>query len=185
MSASFYEDNADLRFYVERYIDWGTLIDHVEPSRLVPGAVPDAEAPASNEQAIEFYTDVLKMVGELAANEVAPRAASIDRVHASLVDGEVVWPPDLQAIWDVLAESGLHGLCIPRELGGMNAPFTIYMLNAELLARGDTSVMTHHGFHGGIAMALLMYSALLRRHRRHRGRGRVGQHGPDRARRGL
>ncbi len=160
MSSSFYDDNADLRFYVEKGIDWATLMDHVEFSRAVPGAPRDEEAPETVDEAVEFFTDVLRMAGELAANEVAPRAASIDRDHGKLVDGEVEFPPDLQAIWDALAESGLHGLCIPREFGGMNAPLMVYMLTAEQFARADASVMTHHGFHGGIGMALLMYSAM-------------------------
>ena len=159
-STNYFSDNADLRYYVEKGIDWATLVDHVEFGRAVPDAPPDPDAPASLEEAVEFYSDVLAMAGELAAAEVAPRAAEIDREHAHIEDGEVVSPPPLQAIWDALAASGLTGLCLPRELGGMNAPLMVYMLNAEVLARADVSVMTHHSFHGGIAMALLMYSAL-------------------------
>ena len=36
----------------------------------------------------------------------------------------------------------------------------VYMLNAELFARADVSLMTHHSFHGGIALALLFYSVM-------------------------
>jgi 3-(methylthio)propanoyl-CoA dehydrogenase len=159
-SSNYFTDNDDLRFYMEKGINWSELLDHVEFSRAVPGAPVDPEAPTSLEEAVEFYTDVLNMAGELAAQEVAPRTAEIDREHSHIEDGEVISPPALQAIWDALAESGLTGLCLPRELGGMNAPLMVYMLNAEVLARADVSVMTHHSFHGGIAMALLMYSAL-------------------------
>ena len=42
----------------------------------------------------------------------------------------------------------------------MNAPLMVYMLNAELFARADVSLMTHHSFHGGIALALLFYSVM-------------------------
>ena len=159
-STNYFTDNDDLRFYMEKGIDWSELLDHVEFSRAVPGAPVDPDAPASLAEAVEFYTDVLNMAGELAALEVAPRAAEIDREHSHIEDGEVVSPPALQAIWEALAGSGLTGLCLPRELGGMTAPLMVYMLNAEVLARADVSVMTHHSFHGGIAMALLMYSAL-------------------------
>jgi alkylation response protein AidB-like acyl-CoA dehydrogenase len=34
----------------------------------------------------------------------------------------------------------------------------VYWMNAEMIARGDVSVMAHHGFHGGIAMAMLIFS---------------------------
>jgi len=40
----------------------------------------------------------------------------------------------------------------------MNLPMLVYFLNSEMLGRADVSVMAHHGFHGGIAMALLLFS---------------------------
>jgi hypothetical protein len=51
----------------------------------------------------------------------------------------------------------------PRHVAAARArraqlPAMLYFLNTELLARADVSVMAHHGFHGGIALALLMYS---------------------------
>src|SRR5690606_2600020 len=41
---------------------------------------------------------------------------------------------------------------------GLNVPLLVYFLNSELMARADVSVMAHHGFHGGIAMAMLAFS---------------------------
>jgi 3-(methylthio)propanoyl-CoA dehydrogenase len=42
----------------------------------------------------------------------------------------------------------------------MNAPMLLYFLNGELMARADVSAMAHHGFHAGMAMAMLVFSAL-------------------------
>ncbi len=148
---NFYEDNEDLRFYVQQWIDWEAILQVLER----PG---DPEAPSSPQEARELYEEVLSMVGTIAADEVAPRTAHIDREGHRLVDGEVVEPEPLRQIFRQLAETGLHGLNLPRELGGMNAPLMLYFTNAELFARGDVSVMTHVGFHGGIASALLAYS---------------------------
>jgi len=53
---------------------------------------------------------------------------------------------------------GLYALNLPRELGGLNAPFTLYFTVAELLSRADPALLGHYGFHGGIAMSLLYYS---------------------------
>ena len=47
---------------------------------------------------------------------------------------------------------------LPRELGGQNCPMMLYMIQTELFTRADTSVTTHFSFHGGIAMALLLFS---------------------------
>jgi alkylation response protein AidB-like acyl-CoA dehydrogenase len=77
-----------------------------------------------------------------------------------LEGGEVVIPPRLSAIFSRLGELGLHGMNLPRELGGMNAPMLLYFISCELLARGDISVMAHHGFHGGTAMAMLVLSLM-------------------------
>jgi alkylation response protein AidB-like acyl-CoA dehydrogenase len=64
----------------------------------------------------------------------------------------------LAAIFDKLRALGLHGLTLPRELGGANAPMLLYFICGELLGRADVSVMNHYGFHGGIAMAMLVLS---------------------------
>ena len=41
----------------------------------------------------------------------------------------------MTAICDAMRKAELHKLCIPRELGGMNAPLLLYFLSAEMLAR--------------------------------------------------
>lgn len=160
-SSSFLDDNADLRFYIENWIPWDTLSRECELRGFSEALADEGDGFASASEAREFYVEVLEMVGSLVADEIAPHAAALDRegVHMDGA-GKVVPNAHLERIFETLAETGLHGLCVPRELGGMNAPLMVYFLTAELFARADVSVMAHHGFHGGIAMALLMYSAL-------------------------
>jgi alkylation response protein AidB-like acyl-CoA dehydrogenase len=64
----------------------------------------------------------------------------------------------MQAFFAALKSAEVHRLCLPRELGGLNAPLALYFLIAEMVARGDVSAMTHFSFHGGMAMAMLAYS---------------------------
>ncbi|MBX3247539.1 MAG: acyl-CoA dehydrogenase family protein [Myxococcales bacterium] len=150
---SFYKDNEDLQFYVERAIEWDRLIELTE-RRFV-----DPEGPSDVAEARALYRDVMSLVGELAANEIASRSATIDAQGVHLgADGEVVFPKELDRIMKTIADLELHGLTVPRELGGMNAPMLVYFLNSEMLGRADVSVMAHHGFHGGMAMALLLFS---------------------------
>jgi len=150
--ANFFHDNPDLQFYFERGIDWARLVELTEYGYRTPDGF---KAP---EEAQEFYRQVVEMVGELAADEVAPRAARIDREGTRLERGEAVEAADMRAVFERVKALDLHRLCIPRELGGLNAPLLLYYINAELLARADVSVMTHYSFHVGIAMALLAYS---------------------------
>jgi alkylation response protein AidB-like acyl-CoA dehydrogenase len=152
--ANYYLDNEDVRFYVERGIDWAPLVALVEQDF----ALPDGHK--TLEEALTFYKEVLELVGQFSAEEIAPRAAEIDRAGLHLADGEVVFPKPLKQIFDQIKALELHGMCVPRELGGMNGPSMLYMLNSELMARADVSVMSHHGFHGGMAMAMMLYSLM-------------------------
>jgi len=151
---NFLSDNPDLLYYLGEGIDWAELASLTELGYRQPEGFRGAD------EARAFYREVATVVGELAADEIAPHAAEIDRAGVGFADGEAVLPARLQAIFAKLAEVGLHGLTLPRELGGMNAPLLLYFINSELLARADLSVMAHHGFHGGMAMAMLGLSLL-------------------------
>jgi alkylation response protein AidB-like acyl-CoA dehydrogenase len=152
--ASFLNDNEDLRYYLQDGIDWAAVSSLTEHGfRLADGWKNATEAQG-------FYGDVAALVGELAAEEVAPHAAEIDREGIRFEKGEAIFPPRLQAIHDRIAAQGLHGMILPRDLGGMNAPVLLHFVCEELLARADVSVMTHYGFHGGMALAMLALSRL-------------------------
>jgi alkylation response protein AidB-like acyl-CoA dehydrogenase len=152
--ANFLTDNEDLQFYLGEGLDWETLVALTECGYKLP------DGWKSSTEALAFYRDTANMVGELVADDIAPHAAQIDREGVRFAGGEASFPPRLQAICDKVAELGLHGVMLPREVGGMNAPVLIYFITGELLARGDVSLMTHHGFHGGVAMGMLVLSLL-------------------------
>jgi len=152
--ANYYDDNADLKFYVENAIDWDPIVAAVERD------FKSEDGFKSVEEAKEFYVEVLNMIGRFVAEEITPRAAEVDRAHSEIIDGEVKMPEAMNEIFAQMGELGLHSLGQPREIGGMNTPIMVYMLASELIARGDVSMMTHFGFHGGIALVLLMYSML-------------------------
>ena len=150
--ANFYKDNPDLQFYLEKGLDWNPLLQLVEKKFGKDQEFKD-EA-----EALGIYKDMLEMVGEFVAEEVDPKAASIDQSGIELVDGEIVFPQPFQDIFDQIKELELHGMGVPRELGGMNCPLTLYFISMELFARADISVAMHHGFHGGMANAMLSFS---------------------------
>lgn len=151
---SFYKDNDDLLYYIERGIDWAPLVELTEQGFRQP------EGFETVEEAVEYYQDVLAMMGEFVANEIAPRSAEIDREGVVFEDGEARFGPAQANLFEKIKDLELHGMCLPRELGGMNIPMVLYFIGGELFARGDVSVMAHHGFHGGIAMSMLNFSLL-------------------------
>jgi alkylation response protein AidB-like acyl-CoA dehydrogenase len=154
--ANFFKDNEDLQYYFDKGIDWESLVQITEHDF----ADADGDGFSSTEEAVDFYRDIIEMFGQFVAEEIKPYEKEIDEKGVDLIDGEVVFPERLTQIFDKIKELDLHGLPIPRELGGMNAPMMVYFINSEIMSRADVSVMAHHGFHAGIAMAALVLSAL-------------------------
>jgi alkylation response protein AidB-like acyl-CoA dehydrogenase len=150
--ANFFKDNDDLQYYFDKGIDWEPLV------RITEHDFADADGHESTEEAVTFYREIAEMFGEFVAEEIKPYEKEIDAKGVELVDGEIVFPERLHEIFDKIKVLELHSLPLPRELGGMNAPMMLYFIHSELMARADVSVMAHHGFHAGIAMAALVFS---------------------------
>ena len=149
---SFYDDNDDLRWYIDRGIDWEPV------ARLTEYDWGAEDGFRSVDEALEFYREVLDLIGTFAAEQIAPRWTELDAAHPRVEGGEVIEPAVTREIFEGLAELGVHGLCLPRELGGMNAPLLIFHASMELYARADVSTGAHASFHGGMALAAVSYS---------------------------
>jgi alkylation response protein AidB-like acyl-CoA dehydrogenase len=150
--ANFFDDNDDLKFYLDAGVDWAALTGVLE------GDFKDPEGPKSHAEALESYRDILSLVGGYIAEQIMPHVAQIDKAGLHLQDGEVVEPAALTQIFEGIKEMGLHGIVLPRELGGMQMPTLNYFIIAEMLARADVSIMTHNSFHSAMALAMLLYS---------------------------
>ncbi len=150
--ASFLTDNDDLLYYLNEGVDWTALAEVTEYGWRAPDGFKNGA------DAKQFYVEVLNMMGELVAEQLAPRAAKIDREGTRLEKGEAVESPSMVAAFDAIRAADMHKLCIPRELGGLNAPLLVYFLCGEMIARADLASMNHFSFHGGMAMAALAYS---------------------------
>lgn len=150
--ANFLRDNDDLLFYLDKGIDWRPLVE------LTERGFADEDGPRDMAEAKELYRDIADMVGTFAAEEIAPRARAIEAAGFRVENGEAVAPPELDVVFAKIRELDLHRLNLPRELGGTNCPLLLYFIDCELIARADVSVMAHHGFHGGMALAALVFS---------------------------
>ncbi len=150
--ANFYTENEDLRFYVEREIDWAPL------TQLIEDDFTQEDGFENSDETVSFYEDVLDLVGKFSADEIDPYVADLDKMHPHLVDGIVQSPQRFNDILQQIADLGLHGLALPREFGGMNSALITYMMATELFSRSDVALSSHIGFHAGIAMALVVYA---------------------------
>ncbi|MBK6919253.1 MAG: acyl-CoA dehydrogenase family protein [Deltaproteobacteria bacterium] len=152
--ANYFDDNDDLQYYFEKGIEWGPLVRATERDLGKDGAGVDAAVA----ETVDGYRQMAQMVGTFVADEVAPAGIEIDRQEFHLEKGEAVMPKRMAALFEQIKALDLHWLCVPKELGGMNSPLLLYFVNTELFARADVSITAHHSFHGGIALALLIFS---------------------------
>ncbi len=149
---NYFTDNADLQFYFDEGLDWAALVNATERNPH------DEAAPANTEEAVSIYRDIAQMFGQFVAEEVEPHAMTMNEAGVELVDGEAQCSPEFDQIFEQLKGLDIHWMCIPREFGGMNCPLMSYFINAEMMARADVSAGTHYGFHGGMALAMLVFS---------------------------
>ncbi|MGH1345503.1 MAG: acyl-CoA dehydrogenase family protein [Nannocystales bacterium] len=149
---NFFSDNADLQFYFDEGLDWEALVAATERNPH------DETAPQNTEEAVSIYRDIAEMFGQFVADEVEPHSLKMDAAGVHMKDGEALCSPEFDQIFEQLKGLDLHWMCIPRELGGMNCPLVSYFINAEMMARADVSVGTHYGFHGGMALSMLIFS---------------------------
>ncbi|MFC1547353.1 acyl-CoA dehydrogenase family protein [Candidatus Neomarinimicrobiota bacterium] len=140
--ANFFTDNSDLQFQFEHQ-------DLEEITALGERDYQEAEeyayAPRDYADAKENYRQVLEIVGDIAANVVAPRAAEVDEDGIVLENGKVSYAAGTQVSLEQLAQAELMGFTLPRRYGGLNFPATIYGMAVEMISRADASLMNLFG----------------------------------------
>ncbi len=140
--ANFFLDNTDLLFHFNNlkiHDVVGIAEDNYEQSKQF------SDAPVNYEDAVMNYRKVLEMVGDLAANHIAPRAVDVDHEGVSFKDGKVSYARGTQKSLRELSQADLMGMVLPRKYGGLNFPFTLYMMAVEIVSRADASLMNLFG----------------------------------------
>ena len=146
---NFFTDNPDLRFHIEKGIDWRAILEMKQ-------TLQDPNSPCSSiDEAVETFNGMMAdPIGDLAANRIAPRAWDVDNIGCQLVDGQVLFPEGLQRNLKELREAQLMGLTLPTAFGGLNFPETFYTAAIEVISRADASLMNFFGLQGGIAATI-------------------------------
>ena len=139
---NFYTDNENLSFYLH-HPDMEQVVAVKEKNFAEAGIHP--EAPANAEEAVEQYDTVMKLLGDIAGDVIAPNAEEVDHVGPSLVDGRVVYAPGTRKNLDALIQSGLYGMALERKYNGLNFPRVVEVMAAEMIARADVGFATIWG----------------------------------------
>ena len=144
--ANFYTDNDDIRFLF-RFYDLARLAE------LMEGDFSAAQqfdwAPATPEEALENYHQVLNIVGEISGDFIDPRAEQIDLQGNTLNDdGTVTRPAGMDENIRRLADAQLMGFTLPHRFGGLNFPNLLYTISNEIVSRADAALMNIYGLQG-------------------------------------
>jgi alkylation response protein AidB-like acyl-CoA dehydrogenase len=139
---NFFIENTDIQFYFNK-LDLNEIVTFAEND------FKDAKiynyAPADYNDAKENYKKVLEIVGDIAGNFIAGRAANVDEEGAVLNNGTVSYAKGTKENLKQLAQADLMGMIFPRKYGGLNFPFTMYMMAVEIVSRADASLMNIFG----------------------------------------
>ncbi len=139
---NYFTDNTDLIFQFEN-LDLEEIVAFTENNYSESKAYN--YAPVDYQDALDNYRKVLEIVGDIAANLVAPRAAEVDLEGSTLENGKVRYAEGTQAAIEHLAQADLMGITLPRKYGGLNFPTTIYIMAIEIVSRADASLMNLFG----------------------------------------
>ncbi len=144
--ANFYTDNEDIQF----------LFEHMDVPRVAAILEDDFAyakdfdfAPTDTADAVDNYRRILTVLGELAAETIAPTAEETDQLGNTLnPDGSVTRPPGIQQALKRLSQADLMGFTLPYRFGGLNCPNLIYTMSNDIISRADASLMNLYGLQG-------------------------------------
>ncbi len=139
---NYFADNPDIQWHFE-HLDLEEIAAALEEDYAEAGRYDDA--PASYADAREGYRAVLEMMGAIAAQEIAPLAAEVDREGAHFQDGQVRYAAGTQRALKVLKQAGLTAFTLPRRYGGLNFPGVLYTMATEMVSQADASLMNLFG----------------------------------------
>jgi len=136
---NFYKENDDIQFHM-KHIDLAWVITLKEENFADKGKY--AYAPRNLNDAKDSYDRILAIVGDIAGNIVAPKAAEADEEGAHFEHGEVTYAKATQAAVEVFTKADLMGFTLPRKFGGLNCPVTIFSMAIEIVSRAEAGLMT-------------------------------------------
>ncbi len=142
---NYFSDNQDIQFLFD-YFDLKEIAEIQE--RETPNGDADF-VPEDLDDVVDNYRRILDIVGEIAAETLAPSAEQVDAEGNTLnADGTVTLNPLVRENIKRLTQADMMGFTVPRKYGGINCPILIYSMATEIVARGDCSFMNMFGLQG-------------------------------------
>ena len=140
--ANFFKDNSDLVFTLKNL----DLVDVAALRELDYKLAEEFEnAPVSFEDALDNYTRVLEVVGEICGDRIEPRSRTVDAEGPHFADGKVTYHPLTVKNMEDLTKAGVMGVMLEHRFGGLNFPVSVYTMMTEMVSRADGSLQNIFG----------------------------------------
>ena len=140
--SNFFTDNPDLNFHLSH-----PLMQKIVALRENNFKDKDAFefAPTDFEDAMDSYTQVLEIVGEISADVIAPNAEAVDHEGPLLENGRVKYAKGTLENLEAIKQAGLMGITLPRQFGGLHFPIVPYIMAADIVSRADAGFVNIWG----------------------------------------
>jgi len=151
---NYFTDNADLQFRLA-HLDLAEVVEHLENGYQYQHEY--ACAPRSYADAVDNHRLILTLLGAIAGEHVAPRAAEADESGPVCADGCVTQCSAVESAIALMRQAELAGVTLPWEQGGLNLPETILQMTVEIMSRADASLMGVFGLQEIAAIIISEY----------------------------
>jgi alkylation response protein AidB-like acyl-CoA dehydrogenase len=131
---NFFTDTPDLQFHLTEMMDWEQVFKWITPE--------ERQAVSANtwQEYRDTWIEVLKTIGEICANTIAPNAVKVEKEELKLQpNGDVIFGPALMENMRVLKEAGAPAIGIHPKYGGLGGPFFVELMLGEMIARACPS----------------------------------------------
>ena len=162
IQSNYFTDNTDLQQHFSEIVDWHDIIStyengFVDAAEFSKTGNPRYEmAPASDDEAQQYYKEILNSAGEIAGMHVSQAAQAIDREGLKFSDNNVVHPQKMMDVIQKYRDAGLPPIAFRRQYGGLGLPGVVKAMVSELMYRADTSTT--------IAMGSMGLAGILEKH---------------------
>jgi 3-(methylthio)propanoyl-CoA dehydrogenase len=134
--ANYYSDNRNLQFH----------LNHPMMKKIITLKERNFEekdkfdfAPKDFEDCLDNYDKVMEILGDIAANTIAPLAEGVDHDGPTIVNNEVIYAKGTQIGLEATRKADLMGMGLPRQYGGLNFAVVPYIMAGEIVARADAA----------------------------------------------
>ncbi|MBK8393970.1 MAG: acyl-CoA dehydrogenase family protein [Leptospiraceae bacterium] len=145
IKSNYFSSNSDMLLHFEKFIPWHEIVPVYENNFSDAHKYSEtgndllATAPATVEEAIEYYKTILETTGDVTGNFVSERVKAMDVKGAQFENGKVTHPKEIIESVNKAKDAGIQPYGFKRKFGGLGLPFTVRALIGEVTYRVDTS----------------------------------------------